>query len=160
MEKVLKTEGYTLIFSDPDLILYGSIDGNLCAYMDEAEKFARNFFSEDTAFNCKRNLARANHWLVGILYHERKNSIPEIMEVTGYKHERNVARIIKEFGSTRNRKEATELAFEKRYGESMSKVMSQRMKSTWKNNKSLRDKISKATSDGMKGFWQKRKNNP
>jgi hypothetical protein len=160
MEKMLKTEGYTLIFSDPDLILYGSIDGNLCVYMDEAEKFARSFFSEGIASDRKHNLARAKYWLVGILYHERKNSIPEIMKVTGYKHERNVAGIIKKFGPTRNRKEATELAFKKRYGKSMSEVMSQRMEDAWKNNKDLRDKISRTTSDGMKRFWQKRKNNP
>lgn len=113
-----------------------------------------------------KNLKKAKQWLVGILYHEIKDSSYEIMSLTGYKNHSSVNRIAKKFGSLRSRNEARELTFKKRYGKSMSQYMSDAMRNKWEKlgddeDSTFRDKISRTTSEGMKRFWKenrKRKN--
>jgi len=162
MEKILKMPEYTLIFSEPDVILYSHIDGNLCVYQDEAEEFAKSFFSKDimgTKYINSRNLSRAKQWLEGILYHERNNSIPEVMELTGYKGRPSVYRAVKKFGPTRSIKEGVEIAFQKRYGKSNSEVMSEKMQKKWDEDKNgkFRDKIRSTASKGMKRYWKEKR---
>jgi len=169
MEKILNVKDYTLIFSDPDLILYGFIDGNLCVYMDESEEFVKSFFSKDIIsreYSREKNLTNAKNWLVGILYHERKNSYDEIMSLTGYKSYSSINLIVKKFGPVRSIKEAIGLAFNKKHGESISEFMSDVMSNKWDKldddeDSSFRDKIRRTASEGMKRFWEekrKRKN--
>jgi len=166
MKKILTTRDYTLIFSDPDVILYGSIDGNSYAYMDEAEEFAKSFFSKDIMLRRHRyeeDLKKAKQWLMGILYHERKNSVPEVMGVTGYKSVNSTYMAIRKFGPLRSIREGAERTFLKRYGESMSEAMSHIMQKKsehmkdvmtkrWRDDKdhSLRDKVRKGREAWMK----------
>jgi hypothetical protein len=173
MQKILNANDYTLIFSKPNVIMYGSVDGNLYVYQDEAEEFAKSFFSKDILEQWvvkEKDLERAKKWLVGILYHERDNSIHEVMDLTGYKSSSTVHSIIKKSGNLRSIKEGTELAFQRRYGGNLSEVMkgimqkksgdmSDIMKDKWDNDKdgNFKKKISRTSSDGMKRYWERRK---
>lgn len=174
MEMILNTKNYSLIFFDPNVILYGHIDGNLCVYQDEAEEFAKNFFSEgilSKEYGGEKDLMSAKHWLVGILYHFRENSISEIMNLTGYKSSNAVREVITKFGPPKGIKESTEIAFQKRYGKSIpqvmeegferkfGKTMSESMTERWKfMDNATRKSISRAASEGLKEYWRKRKN--
>lgn len=161
MEKILKMKDYTLIFSEPDLILYGFINKNSCDFMDQAEEFAKSFFSGDILskeYMEEKDLTRVKHWLLGVLYHERKNSIPEILELTGYKSSGSTRKIIMKSGSLRSIREGTELAFQRRYGKGMSEVFRDSMRNKWDNiDKKTRDRISKSASEGLKKYWKEKK---
>ena len=167
MEKILKAKDMTLIFFDPYVILHGSIDGNAYDFMEEAEEFVKNFFTQDARLigepkENEKDLTRAKHWLVGILYHERKNSTTEIKKLTGYKSNDTVYNIVNKFGPHRSVKEGMEIACQRIYGKSISEVTSESMQRRWDSDKdhTLRDKISKATSEGLTKYWTEMKNNP
>jgi AraC-like DNA-binding protein len=157
MERILNAQKYTLIFFDPDIILHGFVDGNLCVYQDKAEEFAKSFFSEDIMskeYNYEKELLKAKQWLVGVLYHERGNSITEIKDLTGYKSSSTLQEAIKKFGPLRSNKEGAERAFKKRYGMSMSAFMVNK----WKNMDSAkRREMGKAASKGLRKYWSEKK---
>lgn len=169
MEKILKTKNYTLIFSYPDIIIHGSIDGNQFAYMDDAEEFARDFFSKDIKLKghkYERDLTNAKKWLFGTLYHERKNSANEVMKITGYRSMSTVYTAIRSSGPLRSRKEGTEIAFQKKHGKSLSEGMKdimdgksdhmkKVMKDIWKErNEPTKNKIINALFDGRRRRWE------
>jgi len=165
MQKILKTENYTMIFSDPDIILHlPSVDTSFL-YMAGAEEFARDFFSGgiiSKKYRKEKDLTKTKYWLVGILYHERKNSVPEVLRVTGYKGLQSTHGIITSFGPARNNVEATKLAFQKKFGKTMPEVFRDGMKKKWDNDKygTFRDKISKTSSDGCKKYWNEKRSEP
>jgi len=159
LKRILNTENYTLIYFDPDIIFHGVLEDNLYVYQDVAEEFAQSFFSKDIMtrkYNLKKDLTEVKHWIVGILYHFRKNSMSNIMSLTGYSSCGSIHEVISNFGKLRGFKESTDLAFQKRYGKSQSQYMSDAMKKVWEiRNGPFRDTISKTASDAMKKLWVK-----
>lgn len=123
MDKMLNAGDYTLMFSDPDMIMCGSVDGNQFAYMDDAEEFAKSFFSKGIKRESYRSLTKEEKWLMGALYHENKNSIPEVEKLTGYKNRRLICTVIRSFGPLRSTGEAQDIAFMKKYGKNMPAAM-------------------------------------
>jgi hypothetical protein len=151
MDKMLDAGDYTLVFSNPDIILYGSVDGNPYAYMDGAEEFAKSFFSEDVKLKnhtYERNLTKAKSWLLGTLYHGNKNNIREVMKLTGYRSVNSVYTAIRSFGPLRSIEEAENIAFMKRYGKNASAAMHDIML-----------KHSRHMSNVMKGRWEEDRKN-
>jgi hypothetical protein len=120
--------------------------------MDDAEEFAKSFFSEDIkssgAWAYGRNLANAKRWLIGTLYHGNKNSIQEVIKLTGYRGMNSVYTVIRSFGPLRSTKEAEDIAFMKRYGKNMSEAMSDIML-----------KHSSHMSDVMRRRWEEDRKN-
>jgi hypothetical protein len=145
MEKSKWGRDGLMVFSEP-YIIQQKRDGAFCCA--QAEEFARNFFSDKD-----RRMDDAKIWLIGILYHERKDSIPELSDLTGYGHE-NISNAIRMTGSARSVKEATNIAALKRYGKTVSQLSSERMQKRWDNDDgSYRDKVSDATSKGTQRAW-------
>jgi hypothetical protein len=160
MENLIEAKDYILMFSEPDIIQYRCNNGKPYFCRGQAEEFARNFFSKGVINNDKEDekMTHAKQWMIGILYHKRKNSIPEIKDITGYKSTSTIAGAVKKSGRARSFKKATDMALLKRYGKTMSQFSRDRMRKLWKNdNGSYRDKISRATSDALKKYWKNKK---
>jgi hypothetical protein len=148
MEKSVRNKDCVMIFLGEDIIQ--TYSNEPFSRYDRAEEFAKNYFSE----NRNGKMDDAKLWLLGILYHERMNSIPQIRKLTGYGNG-TLSAAIRLNGKLRSVEEAVELAYMKRYGKTLSQVSSERMQMVWDSDKGgdYRKKVSEATSRGIQKVW-------
>jgi|WetSurMetagenome_2_1015567.scaffolds.fasta_scaffold553273_2 hypothetical protein len=156
MKKYLWANDNLMVFTDKDIVQQRHNGGNPIFYCGQAEEFSRIYFSDA---NNGHKIDEAKVWLLGILYHERKDSLPDIKDITGYKSVGTLSEVIKLSGELRGVREATDLACQKKHGKSLQEYSRERMQKIWDNDDgSFRDKVSSTTSLGMQNVWRNDKN--
>lgn len=149
---VFSLGSYALLPIEKDIVAYTSEGTGLKFYRAPAEEFARLFLSNVTIDNHETKLVK--DFLLGVLYHECKWSIPELEELPRCKSTEIVHEAVRKYGHLRSIREGDEIAYMRRHGQDLHEGMRKIMKDLWKKD-SFREKSSHASSDRMKDSWKK-----